>query len=94
MLNDKTLTGDAKDSDVHEVGKMYIYQSHALLCYTHTHTHTHIYIYILTFMALLLCDRNTEYRLRRKIAGMARRVMYTKTKTDDHLSGDGSKYIN
>lgn len=45
-------------------------------------------------MALLLCDRSTEDSLGRKIADMARGEMYTNTKTDDHLTGDGSKLLN
>ena len=58
----------------------------------------HIYIYmclfILTFMTLFLGDRSTEDRLGRKFAGMAREEMYTDTKTDNHIWGDGSKHFN
>ena len=45
-------------------------------------------------MAVLLGDRSTQDSSGRKIAGVARGEMYTNTKTDDHLSGDGSKHLN
>jgi len=45
-------------------------------------------------MALLLGDRSTEDNLGRKMAGTARGGIYTNTKTDDHLSGDGSNHLN
>ena len=60
----------------------------------------YIYLYIclftsiLTFMALLLGDRSTKDSLGRKIAGVATGEMYTDTKTDGHLRGDGSKHLN
>jgi len=70
---------------VHQVGKKCI-----VLCYIYIY----IGLFILTFMAVLLGDRSTQDSSGRKIAGVARGEMYTNTKTDDHLSGDGSKHLN
>ena len=55
MLNYIKLTAVSNDSDVQEVAKKHIYQSHTLLF-----IYIYICLFILTFMVLLLGDRSTE----------------------------------